>query len=174
MALHDSYRVLGAAVGKRLDELNRSTRVPSVEFRARHVRLMAAERATELLELSVEIEERGAWLLSAEVAGDAAVVASGQGRRSLARESHGRQVRLVAACGGPLTPRTSGHRTNPLTNRERDIATRAAAGRSSKGIADDLGLSTRTVDNVLQRVYIKLGIHGRAELSVVLLGAEGA
>jgi DNA-binding NarL/FixJ family response regulator len=172
MALHDSYRVLGSAVGKRLDELNRSTQAPSVEFRARHVRLMAAERATELLELSAEIEERGAWLLSAEVAGDAAAVAAAQGRRSLAREAHGRQARLVTACGGPLTPRTSRHRTNPLTNRERDIATRAAAGRSSKGIADDLGLSTRTVDNVLQRVYIKLGIHGRAELSVGVLAPE--
>jgi DNA-binding NarL/FixJ family response regulator len=174
IALHDSYRVLGSSVGRRLDELHRSSPVSSIDVRARHVRLVAAELAAELLELSVEVEERGAWLLSAEVASDAAAIATAQGRRALARESHGRQARLVAACGGPVTPRISGRRSNPLTNRERDIATRAAAGRSSKGIADDLGLSTRTVDNVLQRVYIKLGIHGRAELScsVVVLSAN--
>jgi DNA-binding CsgD family transcriptional regulator len=173
LALHDSYRVLGSAVGRRLDELNRSTPVPSVDVRARHVRLTAAESAVELLELSVEIEQRGAWLLAAEVAGDAAAIAAVQGRRSLAREAKGRQARLVMACGGPVTPRTAGNRTNPLTNRERDIALRAAAGRSSKGIADDLGLSARTVDNVLQRVYIKLGIHGRADLaSAAMLDAQ--
>jgi DNA-binding CsgD family transcriptional regulator len=55
-----------------------------------------------------------------------------------------------------------------MTSRERDIAALASAGRSSKSIADDLGLSVRTVDNTLQRVYIKLGVHGRADLAARL------
>ena len=44
----------------------------------------------------------------------------------------------------------------------------AAAGRSSKDIGDRLGLSTRTVDTHLARVYRKLGIPGRSELASAL------
>ena len=35
-------------------------------------------------------------------------------------------------------------------------------------IAEQLGVSVRTVNNLLQRVYVKLGIHGRAELAARL------
>ena len=37
-------------------------------------------------------------------------------------------------------------------------------GVSSRSIALRLGLSERTVENHLQRVYGKLSVHGRAEL----------
>ena len=50
----------------------------------------------------------------------------------------------------------------PLTSRERDIATLAAQGESSKAIAARLFLSVRTVNNHLQSVYSKLGVTGRA------------
>ena len=49
----------------------------------------------------------------------------------------------------------------PLTPRERDIATLAAQGVSSKDIADRLFLSVRTVNNHLQNVYSKLGVGSR-------------
>jgi DNA-binding CsgD family transcriptional regulator len=55
-----------------------------------------------------------------------------------------------------------------LTIRERQIAKLAAAGVPSKGIADQLYLSARTVDNHLLRVYAKLGVAGRAELAGAL------
>ena len=48
----------------------------------------------------------------------------------------------------------------PLTARERDIATLAAQGESSKEIAERLFLSVRTVNNHLQNVYSKLGVAG--------------
>ena len=51
-----------------------------------------------------------------------------------------------------------------LTSRERDVAALAAYGVSNAEIAQRLGLSIRTVETHLQRVYTKLGIHGRAEL----------
>jgi DNA-binding CsgD family transcriptional regulator len=56
----------------------------------------------------------------------------------------------------------------PLTRREREVATLAAAGLSSKDIADRLFVSVRTVDNHLGRIYDKLGISSRAELTEVL------
>jgi DNA-binding CsgD family transcriptional regulator len=55
-----------------------------------------------------------------------------------------------------------------LTDREHQVARLAAAGVSSKQIADRLFLSARTVDNHLLRVYAKLGIGGRAELGAML------
>jgi DNA-binding CsgD family transcriptional regulator len=57
----------------------------------------------------------------------------------------------------------------PLTARERDIATSAAQGESSKAIADRLFLSVRTVNNHLQNVYSKLGVTGRGQLADALM-----
>ncbi|WP_010204798.1 helix-turn-helix transcriptional regulator [Salinibacterium sp. PAMC 21357] len=55
-----------------------------------------------------------------------------------------------------------------LTEREWTIA-RAAAGRKrSREIGQQLGLSVRTVDNHLARIYRKLGVTGRVELEKVL------
>ena len=57
---------------------------------------------------------------------------------------------------------------DPLTRRERDIATLAVGGASSKEIAERLYLSVRTVNNHLQSAYSKLGIAGRRELATAL------
>jgi DNA-binding CsgD family transcriptional regulator len=51
-----------------------------------------------------------------------------------------------------------------LTGREREVAALAARGRTSPEIADALGLSVRTVDTHLYRVYQKLMIEGRHQL----------
>jgi non-specific serine/threonine protein kinase len=52
----------------------------------------------------------------------------------------------------------------PLTRREREIASLAAEGLSSRDIAERLVISRRTVDAHLDHVYAKLGISSRAEL----------
>ena len=51
-----------------------------------------------------------------------------------------------------------------LSDREWEVARLAADGVTSRAIAERLYLSTRTVENHLQRVYSKLGVAGRAEL----------
>ena len=56
----------------------------------------------------------------------------------------------------------------PLTAREREICTLAAAGVSSPEIAEKLYLSVRTVNNHLQRAYTKLGVTNRRELASAL------
>ena len=55
--------------------------------------------------------------------------------------------------------------TVPLTDREREIALLVARGASSKDVAATLFLSTRTIDNHLQRIYSKLGVSTRSELA---------
>jgi DNA-binding NarL/FixJ family response regulator len=48
------------------------------------------------------------------------------------------------------------------------VATLAARGLTSREIAETIVVSTRTVENHLQRAYEKLGVSGRAELSEAL------
>jgi DNA-binding CsgD family transcriptional regulator len=59
--------------------------------------------------------------------------------------------------------------TDPLTSREQEVAILAAAGRRDAELADELGISIRTVQTHLGRVYMKLDIHSRAELAKALL-----
>jgi DNA-binding CsgD family transcriptional regulator len=56
-------------------------------------------------------------------------------------------------------------RVTPLTDREWQLASGAAAHRTSAELAAEYGISVRTVDNHLARIYKKLGITGRRELS---------
>ena len=58
------------------------------------------------------------------------------------------------------------HRTSSiLTARESQVAERIAWGASQKEVADDLGISRYTVDNILRKVYDKLHIGKINELS---------
>ncbi|CAN5527493.1 LuxR family transcriptional regulator [soil metagenome] len=58
-----------------------------------------------------------------------------------------------------------------LTERESEIARLAALGGSDREIAESLQIGVRTVETHLSRVYGKLGVGGRDELGVVLIGA---
>jgi DNA-binding CsgD family transcriptional regulator len=53
--------------------------------------------------------------------------------------------------------------TLPLSEREREILSWAAAGRSNKEIADRLSVSLETVKSQLHHIYCKLGVAGRVE-----------
>jgi len=54
------------------------------------------------------------------------------------------------------------------TPRQMDVAWRVVDGASATEVARDLVLSSRTVQNHLQRVYAMLGVHGRDELAAIL------
>jgi len=55
-----------------------------------------------------------------------------------------------------------------LTEREREVMTRVAAGKLNKVIADELHVSVRTVEVHRARVYAKLGVHSAAEVATML------
>lgn len=59
-----------------------------------------------------------------------------------------------------------------LTDRERDILTCAAAGRSNKEIADQLCVSVDTVKTHLHHIYQKLSVDGRVEAIITYLRAQ--
>ena len=59
-----------------------------------------------------------------------------------------------------------------LTDREQEILTCAAAGRSNKEIADQLCISIETVKTHLHRIYQKLSVDGRVEAVLTYVRAR--
>ena len=59
-------------------------------------------------------------------------------------------------------------RLQSLTEREREVMQRVAAGKLNKVIADELHVSVRTVEVHRARVYAKLGVRSAAEVATVL------
>jgi DNA-binding CsgD family transcriptional regulator len=112
--------------------------------------------------------ERGYLLLAAEVSAAAGHAHRHAGRRSSARHSFERSAALAGECQGACTPLLDLDGVGTvLTRREREVAVLATT-LPSREIAARLGLSVRTVNNYLGRVYQKLGIASRAELQDVL------
>ncbi|WP_147281433.1 LuxR C-terminal-related transcriptional regulator [Curtobacterium sp. AG1037] len=63
---------------------------------------------------------------------------------------------------------TAGRLKPPLTHREYEVAELAARGLSNRRIAESLGLSVRTIDAHLSRVFAKWDLHARSELAEML------
>jgi DNA-binding CsgD family transcriptional regulator len=131
----------------------------------------AAARARDGLALdgaAVAFAELGANLFAAEAAAQAAKAHRRVGRSRHAAASDASSAELAARCDGASTPAlgpTGSAAELRLTPREQELARLAAGGRSSAEIATQLGISVRTVNNLLQRAYVKLGVSGRRELA---------
>lgn len=54
-------------------------------------------------------------------------------------------------------------RTNVLTDREREILSLVARGKSNRTIAQELYLAEATVENHLHNIFSKLGVSKRTE-----------
>jgi DNA-binding CsgD family transcriptional regulator len=84
------------------------------------------------------------------------------------------QARIELTAPVLVTLRTplllAGRRPPQLTNREIELALLAGTGASSQKIATSLGVSVRTVDNLLGKVYMKTALTGRADLKAMLDG----
>ncbi|MFB9641615.1 helix-turn-helix transcriptional regulator [Agromyces lapidis] len=156
-----------ARAATRLEALRSLVPSTGVSLRARHARAQASADASELRSVGADWERLGALLFAAEAFASAGQAARAEGRGRESSADLQRAGALAAACEGARTPLlafTDG--TEPLTPREREIASLAAQGLSSNEIAQRLFLSPRTVNNHLQSTYTKLGIRGRRELQL--------
>lgn len=105
------------------------------------------------------------------------------GHRKAASDPLRRGAALAAACGSRVLRQRAldglasrGDQPRPLTfsgqdsltASERRIAQLAIAGRTNRDIAQELFVTPKTVENHLGRVYVKLGVTGRRQLSGAL------
>jgi DNA-binding CsgD family transcriptional regulator len=137
--------------------------------RLEHVHALVADDGDRLDAASESFETIGALLLASEAANAAAAVHRHTAMRRKATASAQRAATLLAECEGALPfgvePGVPGV---SLTRREREVAELAAHNLTSREIAEKLFVSTRTVENHLQRAYEKLGVRGRRELRQAL------
>jgi DNA-binding CsgD family transcriptional regulator len=114
-------------------------------------------------------EALGGWLFAAEASNQASILYDREGLLRRASASAQRARALAEHCEGARTPALeTGSEPVALTKRELEVAMLAARGLTSREIAETLVVSTRTVENHLQRAYEKLGVSGRAELAEAL------
>ncbi|MEE6257921.1 LuxR C-terminal-related transcriptional regulator [Plantactinospora sonchi] len=180
LALHDLVR-LGRAdleigeptvtgrrqsVAQRLSELSESVDGPLPSLMARHARAEYAHSGDQLLAVADAFAELELNVFAAE-ATSRAVSRLRAARSVRSHEANLRLAELLRRCDVVRTPALV-VRQPALTDRERQIARLAARGLASRNIAEQLYISTRTVENHLQRVYNKLGVTGRGELWPVL------
>lgn len=138
-------------------------------FMGRAMVAMARADAAGLDAAAASAAERGLRLWAAELAGWAAEAWARAGDQRAATASQRLAADARTSVAEALTPALA--RTgliDPLTRREREIATLAATGARNSEIAEQLHVSVRTVETHLHRIYRKLGVEGRGELAGAL------
>ena len=134
-----------------------------------HAAALAGGRGEDLVAVGHKFDALGTHLIAAEAFARAAVALRHAGSPALAAQAKELSRQQRAWCPGARTPAL--HLDDlvvGLTVRELEVATRAAAGKANLEIADDLGISVRTVETHLQRAFAKLGVNRRTDLTSLL------
>jgi DNA-binding CsgD family transcriptional regulator len=165
-AWHDVVRLGGNGdAAARLTALEGKVDGALMRARAVHAGALAnGGDAAHLVAAAEGYERTGARLFAAEAAAQAITSAARRDGREAARRATALLRELRPRCPDARTPLLLDVPMVQLSPRERDVARLAATGLRSRQIADRLHLSVRTVDNLLQRCYTKLGVSGRHEL----------
>jgi DNA-binding CsgD family transcriptional regulator len=173
---HDAARYGGATIVQRV-AADSADHVEG-DLPAARAELIAAQAASsgpDLDRVAAAFESIGALLFAAETAAQAARCHQRAGRTGAAATSEAAYRRLLTRCPGVVCPWLAGVTArDPLTRREQEVAILAAADRRDAEVADELGISIRTVQTHLSRVYMKLDIHSRSELAEALLVDRGS
>ncbi len=172
--LHDAVRLGHPELASpRLTTLADRIEGEMVVTMAEHAEALGNRDAVKLERVASSFEQMGSVLFAAEAAAQAQHAYLRRGREQLARIAGARASLLSSTLGGVRTPALLDATPVRLTRRELEIARLAAAGLSSRDLADRLEISVRTVDNHLGAIYGKLGVAGRADLPAVLgIGLE--
>lgn len=149
-----------------LDALDRTVVNPWIQAFAVHARAAMAGEGPGLEAASESLARLGGWLMASEASSEAAAAFDREGLRARAAACRKHAHDLAARSGRVPTEPTA---DIALSRREREVARLAARGLSNKEIADQLVLSTRTVESHLYQAFAKLGVSSRAELAGVLI-----
>lgn len=117
---------------------------------------MAGERAEVFQKYLLAADASARAMEAYAIAGDS------RSQRALAPAVRRRRAMID---GSTIAEPTHAGGPTPLTAREREIALLAVEGLTNRDIARSLTVSTRTVEGHLYRIYVKLGISRREELT---------
>jgi DNA-binding NarL/FixJ family response regulator len=166
---------LGAAhrVAERLAVVAGEVESPVIALSARQAAALVARDIDAVEAVGVAHLDLGARFLAAEAHAQAAGVARRAGRSQRAVRLDRRARELLDGCEGARNPAVfEPVELEPLTRREREVALLAATGLRSRDIAEQLQLSTRTVENHLHNTFAKLGIGDRTALAAALRASD--
>lgn len=132
----------------------------------------AAQKDPDALVDAAELAQSSGYLLiAAECLGKAVRYYSQRGEEHKSRTLQQKLNAIIGQLEGLQSPQFEAVRsTSKLTLRELDIARLAGKGYTNKEIAEAQGVSVRTVEGHLYRIFAKLGITRREELP----GAESS
>lgn len=171
-ALHTAMRLGDRSTASRLADLSRTLTTPWAQATATHARGLA-DYDGELLDAAADqFAATGATALAADAAAHAAAEHARSGEHNKHLESSARAQRFANESGSRTPAVVAATVPLPLTDRQREIATLAAAGLSNREIAEKLCVSIRTVDGHIYRIFGQLGIENRTELAGVLGGTQ--
>ncbi|MGC4894602.1 LuxR C-terminal-related transcriptional regulator [Micromonospora sp. DT31] len=158
-------------VAQRLAELSEQVDGGLPPLAARFGRAALDDSADDLLAVADDFAARELTVYAVEATA-LALHRMRHARAGVAAPARARLADLLRRCDEITTPALRLLRP-ALSDREWEIAHLAADGVTSRAIAERLFLSTRTVENHLQRVYSKLGVAGRGELRSALRAMPG-
>ncbi len=166
LALHSAARLGEVQVAERLTEMATWVQGPIIQAAATQADAMATGSGAGLDRAADAWAGMTMWLHAAECSARASQAHLLDGSRRAAAASASRAEAFLDHCDGPRPRGPTVSLVAPtLTRREREVALLAETGLSSQAIAERLYLSVRTVDSHLARIYTKLGITGRRELT---------
>ncbi len=164
-ALHAAVRLGDRSQAARLTQLARIIPCPMATAASAQARGVADHDGDILDDAAKQFEGFGALAMAADASAQAAREHARSGARPKELDSSARALRW-AGLGGVHTPALNAADTPlPITDREREIATLVGAGLTNRQVADRLGVSVRTIDGHLYRIFTKLGIEDRDQLA---------
>jgi DNA-binding CsgD family transcriptional regulator/predicted ATPase len=132
---------------------------------------LARDDEATLLLAAEQFETAGYLAFALETAHRSGEAARRNGHRAGALRGTEMTTRLKANGVMPTFSMRFSGTPERLTAREMEIAVMAARGSSNRELSDTLGLSRRTVETHLQRIYRKIGVNDRSSLSEFLASA---
>ena len=169
MALHAAARFGDRSCLQRLVDVANAIDGPLALADGAHAAGLLNSDGAAVFSDAAEFERIGAHLSAADAAAQAAALFERAGQRRAALEAAATADRLAKACGGLRTPALcAASQPLPLSPREREIAHLVAVGMTNREIAERLVVSTRTVENHLYRIFVKLDITDREDLTALI------